>query len=75
MNKLDLDVSLSKRIKQLFCKHDNNSWACYSEGVSKYEGFWYIIFECRDCDYASGRWIEADKEAVEYEFFRNALKK
>jgi RNase P subunit RPR2 len=66
---LQIKVSLKKRLKQVFCKHDRGvSLSCCTKGINSKQGFWYVTHECYVCGFAYGEWIEADKKAMEEMF-------
>jgi RNase P subunit RPR2 len=70
-----LNVSISRRIKQLFCKHDGNvGWSCCSEGINRKDGYWYLTYECIDCGFTYGKWLKADSEEVNKLFDKEIYK-
>jgi RNase P subunit RPR2 len=66
---LKINVSFSKRLKQLFCKHDRVvGMSCCSEGINSKKGFWYLEHYCGDCGFSYGEWIKADRNEMEQLF-------
>lgn len=62
---MKLNVSRSRRIKQLLCKHDRGvAISCATQGINRMEGHWHVNYTCGKCGFSHGEWIKADKETV-----------
>lgn len=70
-----LNVSLKRRIKQFFCKHDRGvGLGCASKGINAMDGHWFVNYRCGRCGFAYGEWIKADKDTVEKLFEKETHK-
>lgn len=49
-------VNLKTRIKQFFCKHDTISKGAFTQGINAKEGYNYVVYICRNCNYSIGVW-------------------
>lgn len=58
---MDYPMSFSKRIKQLFCKHEHPSKLLVSEGINSKEGQNLVLYSCMYCDHAYIKWEDSSE--------------
>jgi hypothetical protein len=55
---MKLNIPLTKRLKQLFCKHETVGWVAYTEGINNKEGYELVNYECIHCGLSINEWFE-----------------